>query len=103
MKYIIELNGRNTIKQAEDIQNDNSLGSILSIEKDNKMLYGLCDYDLLLELNNFLCDGNCVNFRNRICHGLVSPFESEYYGIYLWWLTLKMIKQTEKYFIIPNS
>lgn len=103
LKYIIELNGRNTIKLAEDIQNDNTLGSILNKEKNNKMLDGICDPDIILELNNFLCDGNSVNFRNKICHGLISPFETEYYGIYLWWITLKMIKQTEKYFKIPNK
>ncbi|HAD78865.1 MAG TPA: hypothetical protein DCF99_04915 [Flavobacteriaceae bacterium] len=103
LKYIIELNGRNTIKLAEDIQNDNTLGSILNKEKYNKMLDGICDPDIILELNNFLCDGNSVNFRNKICHGLISPFETEYYGIYLWWITLKMIKQTEKYFKIPNK
>lgn len=102
LKCIIELNGRNTIKLAEEIQNDNTLGGILSIEKNNKMLDGICNSNLLLELNNFLCDGNSVNFRNRLCHGLISPFETEYFGFYLWWLTLKMIKQTEKYFKSPT-
>lgn len=102
LKYIIELNGRNTIKLTEEIQNDNTLGSILNIEGNNKMLGGVCESDLLLELNNFLSDGNSVNFRNRLCHGLLSPFETNYYGIYLWWLTLKMIKQTDKYFTIPK-
>lgn len=102
LKLIIELNGRNTIKLTEDIQTDNTLGSILSIEENNKMLNGICNSDLLLELNSFLCDGNSVNFRNRLCHGLISPFETEYFGIYLWWLTLKMIKQTDKYFTISN-
>ena len=76
------------------------MGSILNTDKNGKMLDGICDRDLLLELNNFLVDGNGVNFRNRICHGLISPIETEYYGIYLWWITLKMLYQTDKYFSI---
>jgi len=102
LKNLIELNGRNTTKLAEEIQNDNTLGSILSIDENNKMLDTICDRNLILELNNYLVDGNSVNFRNRLCHGLLSPFETDYYGIYLWWLTLKMVKQTDKYFTIPR-
>lgn len=98
LKTLIEKNGRNTIKLTEEIQNDNTMGSILNIEENKKMLDGICDRDLLLELNSFLVDGNSTNFRNRICHGLISPFETDYYGIYLWWLALKMVKQTDKYF-----
>ncbi|WP_189606375.1 DUF4209 domain-containing protein [Salinimicrobium marinum] len=101
LKNLIELNGRNTTKLAEEIQNDNTLGSILSTDENNKMLNKICDRDLILELNNFLVDGNSVNFRNRLCHGLISPFETDYYGIYLWWLALKMVKQTNTYFTIP--
>lgn len=102
LKNLIELNGRNTTKLAEEIQNDNTLGSILSIEENNRMLDKICDRNLILELNNYLVDGNSVNFRNRLCHGLISPFETDYYGIYLWWLTLKMVKQTNTYFTIPE-
>lgn len=97
LKHILEKNDRNTTKLTEDIQNDNTLGSILSVEK-NKMLDGICNQDLLFELNSFLVDGNSANFRNRVSHGLISSVETDYYGIYLWWLVLKMIKQTNKYF-----
>ncbi len=102
LKHIIELNGRNATKLAEEIQNDNTLGSILGTEENGKMLDGICDRNLLLELNSFLVDGNSINFRNRICHGLISPFEIDYYGIYVWWLVLKMTKQTEIYFTVPK-
>lgn len=102
LKNIVELCNRNVTKVSEEIQNDNTLGAILSTEKDNKMLDGICDGDLLLELNSFLVDGNSINFRNRICHGLISPSEVDYYGIYLWWLALKMVKQTNKYFKITE-
>ncbi|KFF21978.1 DUF4209 domain-containing protein [Chryseobacterium sp. JM1] len=104
LKSIIESNNRNTIKLLEDIQNDNTLGGLLSIKENGKMLDGICEKNLLLELNSFLIDGNSVNFRNKISHGLISPFEINYYGIYLWWLSLKMIVQTEEYFktVITN-
>ncbi len=102
LKHIIELNERNTIKLGEDIQHDNTLGSILKVENNNKMLNGICHSDLLTELNCFLCDGNSVNFRNQLCHGLISYAETNHYGLYLWWLTLKMITQTNTYFTIPH-
>ncbi|MDR5589010.1 DUF4209 domain-containing protein [Salegentibacter agarivorans] len=98
LKDIIQQNGRNTTRLTDDIQNDNTLGSILSIDKSNKMLDGICDKDLLLELNNFLIDGNNTNFRNQVCHGLIEPILIDYYGIYLWWLTLKMSIKTEELF-----
>lgn len=98
LKHIIELNGRNVTKTSNDIENDNSLGGILDIKNSNKMLNGICDDDLINELNNFLVNGNSTNFRNRLCHGLLTEFEADYYGIYIWWLTLKMIKQTDQFF-----
>ncbi|MDE5492235.1 DUF4209 domain-containing protein [Elizabethkingia meningoseptica] len=98
LKHIVELNNRNTIRLSDDIQNDNTLGGILCTDENGKMLDGICDRDLLLELNSFLVDGAGINYRNKVCHGLISPFEMGYYGIYVWWLTLKMIKQTNEYF-----
>ncbi|OCA73962.1 DUF4209 domain-containing protein [Chryseobacterium arthrosphaerae] len=100
LKYIIEANNRNTIRLSDDIQNDNTLGGVLNTEENGKMLDGICEKNLLLELNSFLVDGNSVNFRNKISHGLISPLEINYYGIYLWWLSLRMIVQTEEYFKI---
>ncbi|WP_123873016.1 DUF4209 domain-containing protein, partial [Chryseobacterium contaminans] len=102
LKSIIESNNRNTILLSEDIQNDNTLGGILSTKENGKMLDGICEKNLLLELNSFLIDGNSVNFRNKISHGLISPLEINYYGIYLWWLSLKMIVQAEEYFKIDK-
>lgn len=98
LKDIIEQNGRNTTRFTDDIQNDNTLGSILTIDKSNKMLDGICNRDLLVELNNFLVDGNNINFRNQVCHGLMEPFLIDYFGIYLWWLTLKMSVKTKELF-----
>lgn len=99
LKFIIEQNEGNTTRLTEEIQNDNTLGGIL----EGRLLNGICDEDLLIELNNFLIDGNSVNFRNEICHGLMEPFTINYYGIYLWWLTLKMVIQTDEYFKFRNK
>ena len=96
------MNGRNTVRLADDIQNDNTLGAILKSDNPDKMLNGLCNEDLILELQSFLLDGNSVNFRNRICHGLIEPAEIDFYGIYLWWLTLKMVFHTKELFSIPE-
>lgn len=102
LKNIIEINGRNTIKLDEPVQHDNTMGSLLSLKESGNMLDGLCNKDLLSELNSFLIDGNSVNFRNKICHGLTSPAESYHYGIYLWWITLKMVLLTKDFFEIPE-
>lgn len=102
LKNIIEINGRNTIKLDEPVQHDNTLGSLLSLKESGNMLDGLCSKDLLSELNSFLIDGNSANFRNRICHGLASPAESYHYGVYLWWLSLKMVLLTKEFFEIPK-
>ncbi|WBS74051.1 DUF4209 domain-containing protein [Elizabethkingia meningoseptica] len=102
LKNIIEVNGRNTIKLDEPVQHDNTLGSILSLKESGNMLDGICNKDLLSELNSFLIDGNSANFRNKICHGLASPTESYHYGIYVWWITLKMVLLTKDFFEIPK-
>jgi hypothetical protein len=98
LKNIVELCQRNTTRLAEDIQNDNTLGTILELEKNGKMLDGICNRDLLKELNSFLIDNNSVNFRNQLCHGLMTPLLIDYYGIYLWWLVIKLVTQTDYYF-----
>ena len=82
LKYIIELNGRSVTKTSNDIENDNSLGGILDTKDHNKMLNGICDDDVINELNSFLVNGNSTNFSNRLCHGLLTEFEADYYGIF---------------------
>lgn len=102
LKNIVEKNGRNTIKLDEAVQHDNTLGSLLSLKESGNMLDGLCNKDLLSELNSFLIDGNSANFRYKICHGLASPAESYHYGVYVWWITLKMVLLTKEFFEIPK-
>ncbi|MGQ2981853.1 DUF4209 domain-containing protein [Flavobacterium sp.] len=101
LKIIMESSNRNVTKLTDEIQNDNTLGGILSLEENSKMLDGICNRNLLAELNSFLVDGSNVNFRNQLCHGLMTPILINHYGLYLWWLVIKMVKQTNHYFHLP--
>jgi len=92
-KYILEQNNTIYVKVGEDIQYDNTLGGVLS-----KMNENVINNELYNELNRFLIDGNYVNFRNNLCHGLINKFQIEYYGIYLWQLCLRFIINTDEYF-----
>lgn len=103
LKTIIELNGKSVTRLSEEKQVDNTLGAILKDDKGKSMLKGICEENLLEELSDFLTNSNSVNFRNELCHGLLEPFLIEYYGMYLWWLSLKIINQTENYFLFPNE
>ena len=57
------------------------------------------------ELNNelvyFLTSGCDVNFRNRLMHGLIKPFEILRYGPYMICLALKLFFDPN--FIIPSN
>lgn len=92
LKVIAEKSGLLTAKIYAPIQDDNMLGGILDklIDKYN--------YELFVELKDFLIEKNSVNFRNELCHGLLAPFEMAHYGSYLWWLCLKMITDNEGIF-----
>jgi hypothetical protein len=90
-RYIALQNGVETTKWSDDLQHQNVFGGSLEKIKD------FTKSDLHKELHNFLVNSN-VNFRNELCHGLISPILIEHYGSYLWWLTLKMVLQTENYF-----
>ena len=102
LKSIIELNGKSVTRLSEEKQIDNTLGALLNADdKGERMLKGICEENLLEELSDFLTNANSVNFRNELCHGLLEPFLIEYYGMYLWWLCLKIIDKTETYFLLP--
>ena len=92
LKYILEKNEIVTSKIYEEIQHDNTLGGLLDkyIEINNN--------ELFYELKDFLVENSGVNFRNELCHGLLPPFIIEHYGIYVWWLTLKLIFDFENIF-----
>jgi len=97
LKYILENQGVLTSKIYEEIQHDNMLGGILDLYIKRN------GHDIFYELKDFLLENSSVNFRNELCHGLLSPFIIEHYGIYVWWLTLKMIFDREKIFEIEST
>ncbi len=79
-----------TTKLAEAIQHESTMGGILEKIKPHT------ETDLWQELNHFLVDG--IGFRNEAMHGLLSHGQMYHYGIYLWWLCLKIIYNTDRYF-----
>ncbi len=81
-----------TAKLYEDLQHDNTLGGILD------KLINISDSEFLKELKDFLVETNSVNFRNEVAHGIYEPSQIDYYGIYLWWLSLKLIADNDKIF-----
>jgi len=91
-KFILEKKGALTAKIYDEIQHDNMLGGLL----DN--LIKVNGHDIFHELKDFLLENNSVNFRNELCHGLLSPAIIKHYGIYVWWLTIKLIIDKEKIF-----
>jgi hypothetical protein len=95
IRYIAEQNDISTTKTDEELQHENTLGGCLEKIKE------ITDQDLFSELKNFLTDTDSVNFRNELAHGLMDSFLLQHYGKYLWWLSLKMIFQTNNYFKLP--
>ena len=89
-RYIAYQHGIITTPLDKDIQHENMMGGVLDKIKQ------VTDPDLWSDLKMFLIDGE--GFRNHALHGLSSMQELERNGIYLWWLCLKMIHQTDSYF-----
>ena len=81
-----------TVKIYDDIQHDNMLGGLL------EKLIEVNGNDLFFELKDFLLENSSVNFRNEMCHGLLSPIQLDHYGIYVWWLCIRMIYDKGKIF-----
>ncbi|GAB1858686.1 hypothetical protein MHTCC0001_35260 [Flavobacteriaceae bacterium MHTCC 0001] len=97
LRYVLDNNDIITSKIYSEIQHDKMLGGILDIfiEKSEGSIF--------YELKDFLLDNSSVNFRNELCHGLLSPFIIEHYGIYVWWLTLKLILNVENILEIKST
>lgn len=89
-RHIAEQHGIITTQLDKDIQHENMLGGVLDKIKH------VTDPNLWSDLKMFLIDSE--GFRNQALHGLSSMQELERNGIYLWWLCLKMVHQTDNYF-----
>jgi len=89
-RFIAQQQEITTTQLAKPIQNENTMGGVL------EKIHLTTDPDVWDELNHFLIEG--VNFRNQAMHGLLSHGQLHHYGIYLWWLCIKIIYNTDNYF-----
>ncbi|WP_313187166.1 hypothetical protein [Sphingobacterium siyangense] len=58
----------------------------------------LANDDIIEELDSFLVNNSNVNFRNELLDGLMETTLVHKYGLYAWWLCLKLILQTKLIF-----
>lgn len=78
-------------------QEEPTLGKILI------MLREVIEQEIFFEIESFLQSGIDVNFRNNLLHGLMSPFEIDKHGIYLWLLCLKIYFSKDIYVKTNNQ
>lgn len=95
LRYMADQNSINVTMLEKELQFENLLGGCL------EKIRPLANPDIIGELKSFLIDGNSINFRNNLLHGLMDPIFIQKYGMYLWWLSLKLITQTKELF--PNA
>ena len=67
------------------VESEKSINSLLQEPK----IYELLGRDLTEELKFLLTEPMGLNYRNKICHGLVGE-SPNYADIYIWWLCLKL-------------
>jgi hypothetical protein len=92
---IAEIKNGNITTLEKKRQESPTLGAILPKLKD--VIKG----EILFEIESFLQSGIDVNFRNNLSHGLFTPFEIDKYGIYLWWICLKLYFDKDIFENIP--
>ncbi len=68
------------------IESEKSINSLLQEPK----IYELLGRDLTEELKFLLTEPMGLNYRNKICHGLVSESPNSV-NVYIWWLCLKLV------------
>ncbi|MFT3902614.1 MAG: hypothetical protein QM727_05550 [Niabella sp.] len=88
LRHVGNLSGITLRQLSEEIQHESLMGGCIKKLRQS----ALVDPDLLDELESFLVDGNDVNFRNNLSHGIETSAFFKKYGLYLWWLTLKMLQ-----------
>lgn len=84
LRSIAEAHHGSLVKLEEERQEEATLGTIL------KQLGNVMHEEIRFEMESFLQSGIDVNFRNKLSHGLLSSFEVMQYGIFLWWLCIKL-------------
>ncbi|WP_314071264.1 DUF4209 domain-containing protein [Campylobacter showae] len=68
------------------VESEKSINSLLQEPK----IYELLGRDLTEELKFLLTETIGLNYRNKICHGLVSESPNSA-DVYIWWLCLKLV------------
>ena len=68
------------------VESEKSINSLLQESK----IYELLGRDLAEELKFLLTEPMGLNYRNKICHGLVSESPNSA-DVYIWWLCLKLV------------
>ena len=75
----------------DGIENENGLGTLMDLPEVEKV-FGA---DLSFELRALFCDSFGPNLRNELAHGLLDEGACQsIYGIYAWWLTLRLVFNT---------
>jgi hypothetical protein len=82
--YAEEKNGVDITNLHKELQHEPTLG------KDLDLLKGYIPEGTRTELQSFLNDSSGLNFRNIVAHGLVRDYDIHAWGIYLWWIALKL-------------
>ena len=80
-----EKNIHTTTIDENGVESEKSINSLLQEPK----IYELLGRDLTEELKFLLTEPMGLNYRNKICHGLVSE-SPNYADIYIWWLCLRL-------------
>lgn len=97
LRSIVEAHQGSLVKLEEERQEEATLGTIL------KCLDNVMHEEIKFEMESFLQSGIDVNFRNKLSHGLLSSFEVMQYGIFLWWLCLKLFFDIDRIVIVNNE
>jgi len=92
LRYLGTQNGITMTTYDKDLHLENTMGGTL------EKLRPLANEDIIDELISFLTDKNNVNFRNDLLHGEMETILVHKYGMYIWWLSLKLILQTKSMF-----
>jgi hypothetical protein len=92
VRFHLKAAGVKTTNLDEDgIENENGLSRLAGFPETAKIFGD----DLAFEIKALFCDPRGPNLRNEAAHGLLDYDASEsIYGVYAWWLTLKVVFST---------
>lgn len=92
LRLLLIQNGISLEYSETSLSPENSLGYYL------EKLRSISTDDVIDELKSFLVDDNNYRFQNQLAHGWMEPKAIQKYGLYLWWICLKLIFSTRELF-----